>query len=87
MTGARSGLVHALIYLRNEIHAQHPDLRRIPRHHTAKRRRAMEKVEALSRVEKIIDDAQKDCDRVLRGHRAIAAGHQALSDQGGDHGA
>ena len=60
MTGARSGLVHALIYLRNEIHAQHPDLRRIPRHHTAKRRRAMEKVEALSRVEKIIDDAWRE---------------------------
>lgn len=84
MTGARSGLIHAMLYVRAEILRHDPDVRRIPKHHTAKRRAAMAKVEALRAAERVISDKQIECGIVLRGHRALVAGRAALNPVEGE---
>lgn len=73
MTGARSGLIHALLYVREVIQRHDPDARyrAIPQHHTAKRRAAAAKVAVLRDAERKIDDAQKRCEVALAGDRAL----------------
>lgn len=73
MTGARSGLIHALLYTRDQMNYLRAEERALPRHHTAKRRAIMAKVDALAKVEERINTAQLDCDRVLKGHKALAS--------------
>lgn len=76
MEGARSGLIHALLHVRRAIANHSPDqtYQRIPVHHTAKRRAAQAKVDALKEAERRIDDEQLGCARVLAGHRALTRG-------------
>ena len=41
----------------------------------------MAKVDALAMVEARINTAQLDCDRVLKGHRALRSGRAALKSE------
>lgn len=68
MLGAKSGLIHALIVVREHIQRHSPDqpYREIPRHHTRKRRDAQRVVDALKAVERVIDDQQQGCATRLR---------------------
>jgi hypothetical protein len=84
MIGTRQGLIHALIKVRQEIIRHHPDARKIPAHHKAKRRAALEKVDVLRQVEQALDDSQHACAVVMHGHDALKRGRSAikLSDVG-----
>lgn len=66
--GARSGLIHALIVVREHIQRHNPDqmYREIPKHHTRKRRDAQRIVDALKAVECVIEEQQQGCGQRLR---------------------
>ncbi|HBV13396.1 MAG TPA: hypothetical protein DEB60_09770 [Brevundimonas sp.] len=68
MSAARSGLIHALIVVRDHIQRHNPDrpYSAIPKHHARKRRDAQRIMDALVAVERVIDEQQQGCAQRLR---------------------